>query len=306
MNDGGHAGARVDLVIPVYGRSAIVRRCLESVLRSKSLSLGRVVVIDDASPDRATREYLDTLRERGAVEVVRHAQNRGFVAAANAGFGQSDRDVVLLNSDTEVHGDWIERLVRCAYRAPDIGTVTPFSNNATICSYPFPPWRRRFPAGRRVGEIDRMFAAVNAGGSADLPTGVGFCLLVRRACLEAIGPFDEARFGRGYGEEGDFCQRARLAGWRSVVCADVFVYHEARATFGVEGKRRARDAETVLRAMYPDYAARVRGFILEDPLGPFRRRVDAERQALSAREAAAVQMERIVERTARLAWRLRR
>jgi len=45
-------------------------------------------------------------------------------------------DVVLLNSDTVVTSGWLEKLRRCADSDPRIGTITPFSNNAEICSFP--------------------------------------------------------------------------------------------------------------------------------------------------------------------------
>ena len=41
-------------------------------------------------------------------------------------------------------------------------------------------------------------------------------MYIRRDCLDAVGPFDEAAFGRGYGEENDFCLRASHLGWRHV------------------------------------------------------------------------------------------
>ena len=294
-------GRSVDVVIPVYGNYAVVRRCLESVLGSRTPAVTRVLVVDDCSPDPETRSYLDTLHAGGAIDLIRHQSNLGFVAAVNSGISASRRDVLLLNSDTEVHGNWADRLLRCAYAADDVGTVTPFSNNATICSYPFTAWPRRRRHGMSLADLDDLFARVNASEMAELPTGIGFCLLIRRTCLDAVGLFDLERFGRGYGEETDFCQRARLAGWRNVACADTYVYHEAGGSFGSERRRRARAAEHVLRELYPDYAKRVRDFIAADSLRPFRRRVDAARARLSFRHAVAVFEERVVEKACRLA-----
>ena len=291
----------MDVVIPVYGNYPIVRRCLESVLVSRTAVVARVLVIDDASPDRETSSYLRMLNTRGAIDLIRHDTNQGFVVSANAGLCGSRRDVLLLNSDTEVHGNWAQRLMRCGYSSHDIGTVTPFSNNATICSYPFVAGRRGLPRGIGLSQLDGLFADANAGQTADLPTGVGFCLFIRRACLDVVGVFDPIRFGRGYGEETDFCQRARLAGWRNVICADTFVYHEAGATFGAEGRQRAREAERLLLELYPDYAKRVRDFIRTDSLARFRRTVDAARAKLSVRHAIAVLEERALEKAYLLA-----
>lgn len=288
-----------DVLVPVHGNLPVTRRCLESVLASRTASLGDVVVIDDASPDEETGRYLDSLRDRGTITLLRHPVNQGFVGAIATGLTATRRDVVLLNSDTDVHGDWLERLVRCLAGAADIATVTPLTNHGTICSYPFPPWRRRLPAGLSLATMDGLFARVNQGMSIDVPTGVGFCLLIRRACLDEIGGLDRETFGRGYGEETDFCQRARLAGWRHRVCADTFVFHALGASFGAERRRRAVAAERTLRHRYPDYARLVLDFIERDPLRDCRRRVDAARIALSPGQAAGVALERALEYAAR-------
>ena len=64
----------------------------------------------------------------------------------------------------------------------------------------------------------------------DLPTGVGFCLYLRRAMLDAVGLFDPA-FGLGYGEENDLCLRAARAGWRNLLADNAFVVHTGGRSF---------------------------------------------------------------------------
>lgn len=292
----------VDVVIPVYGNLPVVRRCLESVLEFRTAAVARVLVVDDASPDVETAAYLQALQRSGAIELIRHEVNLGVVGAANTGMAASPRDVVLLNSDTEVHGDWAGRLLRCAYSRDDVGTVTPFSNEGSVCSYPYAVWWRGLPDSMSLAVLDDLFAQVNAGEMADLPTGISFCILIRRACLDAVGLFDIERFGRGYGEETDFCQRAAVAGWRNVVCADTFVYHQGGGSFGPERQARAEAADRVLEALYPGYAKRVHEFMLADSLRPFRERVDAARAALSAEHALAVLQERAAEKAWLLGW----
>jgi GT2 family glycosyltransferase len=47
-----------------------------------------------------------------------------------------------------------------------------------------------------------------------------------------IGYFDEDRFGRGYGEENEFCQRAIKKGWCNLVTPNLYVYHKGGASSG--------------------------------------------------------------------------
>jgi GT2 family glycosyltransferase len=290
------AALAADLVIPVYGNLPVVRRCLESVRASATAAVGRIIVVDDASPDVETVAYLRQLSAAGAIHLIRHDLNTGVVSSNNTGVMASRRDVILMNSDIEVHGDWADRLLACAYAADDIGTVTPFSNEGSICSYPYTSWWSGLPGGLTLPELDELFARANKGGQADLPTGVSFCMLIKRECLDAVGLFDVQRFGRGYGDETDFCQRAALADWRNVVCADTFVFHEAGGSFGPERMERVGAAQRVLEELYPGYAQRVLAFELADPLRPFRERVDAARALMSSEQALAVLRERASEK----------
>jgi GT2 family glycosyltransferase len=288
----------IDVIIPVYKGLAQTRRCIESVLASRQATPCEIVAVDDASPEADITSYLDALAAGKRITLVRNERNLGFVQSVNRGMSlHADRDVVLLNSDTEVANDWLDRLCKSAYAYPDVGTVTPFSNNATICSYPFEGWTRGTPGALGIAELDRLFASTNAGRTVDLPTGVGFCMLIRRACLEQIGPFDAERFGRGYGEENDFCLRAAGAGWRSVLAGDVFVYHEGGVSFSGERLELTTNAGKTLMDLYPDYMRKVREYVRNDPAGPLRAAVDNARIALRSDELRHVVAERIEERT---------
>ena len=127
----------VDVVIPVYRGMAETRACLETVLASRARVPFDVIVIDDRSPEPGMAPWLAGLAADGRITLVTHSDNMGFVASVNEGMAlHPDRDVLLLNSDTEVAPGWLDRMQACAKRDRGIGTVTPFSNNATICSYP--------------------------------------------------------------------------------------------------------------------------------------------------------------------------
>jgi GT2 family glycosyltransferase len=99
--------------------------------------------------------------------------------------------------------------------------------------------------------------------------------------LDRIGGFDAATFGRGYGEENDFCLRAEGHGYRNVLCADAFVAHQGGASFSPEGLTPGGGNLARLLARYPDYNRRVAEFIMADPLRPLRERV-LERYAVLA------------------------
>jgi GT2 family glycosyltransferase/glycosyltransferase involved in cell wall biosynthesis len=275
---GAESGAlAVDVIVPVYRDIEKTRQCLDSILAARQKTAFELIVIDDASPEPALSHYLASLAGRECVTVLRNPHNLGFVRTVNRGMAlHPDRDVVLLNSDTEVANDWLERLRRCALSAQDNGTVTPFSNNATICSFPDFCSDNRLPAGLTLAQLDAIFRRVNAGKWIEIPTAVGFCMYIRRTCLEQVGPFDEDRFGRGYGEENDFSRRVVAMGWKNVLCADTFVYHAGGASFGAERELLQASAAKTLLGLHPDYDDVIRRFVMEDPAAEYRRAVSLE------------------------------
>jgi GT2 family glycosyltransferase/glycosyltransferase involved in cell wall biosynthesis len=276
----GQASAQLDVVIPVYRGLDETANCIYSVLRSR-LTVQvpfELVVIDDHSPEPALSDLLDRLAAKGLFTLLRNPSNAGFVVSVNRGMDlHQDRDVILLNSDTEVYNDWSDRLHRAAYAQDNIGTVTPFSNNATICGYP------NF-AGEFVGsfevpfaEIDRLARDANAGEVVDLPTAIGFCMFIRRECIKEVGLFDAETFGLGYGEENDFCLRIAARGWRNVLTGDTFVRHLGRVPFTDSTQQRVQQALEIIDVLHPSYLPDVAAYLKNDPPQRMRRNLDFAR-----------------------------
>ena len=274
--------AVVDVVIPVFGNRTLTLRAIDSVLRAGVAVPFELIVLDDASPSGMLAQELKTLAAAGLVTLIVNDRNVGFVRTANRGLLlHPDRDVVLLNSDTHVFGDWLDRLLAALRGARDIGTATPLSNAATILSYPV---SLRDNAMEIVdsGEIDDICRSL-ALPSIDIPTAVGFCMAIRRACLEEVGVFDAVNFGRGYGEENDFCMRASSKGWRHVVASNVLVWHRGGASFRAERDTRIQEAQTILQRLHPGYQRTIRAFVDADPLKHVRSKIDSARVTLDSR-----------------------
>jgi GT2 family glycosyltransferase len=150
------------------------------------------------------------------------------------------------------------------------------SNNGSLTAYPVGGESRVEPAEGRI--LDGLFRRLHAGQTIDLPSGAGFCLYIKRACLDAVGDFDEAAFGRGQGEDNDFCLRAAALGWRHVGAMDTFVRHAGGGSFGsLATILREHNLKTVYRR-YPPYRSSIRFPRADDPATPFRRAVDEARR----------------------------
>lgn len=275
---------RVDVVVPVHGARDETRRCLESLLRADNRTRFEIVVIDDGNRDPKLLRLLEDHQRSGRITLLRNDENVGFPLAANRGILlHPERDVVLLNSDTRVSDGWLDRLRRAAQSDWKIATVTPFSNDAEICSFPIATPRAPAPSDEELRRIDALALEANRGRTLSLPTAVGFCVYVTRESLREVGLLDAVAFGRGYGEESDFSMRARAAGYRNVLAADVYVAHEGNRSFGPEREERLRHAAEVMAGRHPHYAAAVQRFLAEDPARPLRRSIEAAQRRASGR-----------------------
>ncbi len=280
---------RVAVVVPVYRGLSVTVACLDAVLATAPRGT-TLIVVDDASPEPALAAALDALAGRGKIRLMRHRRNLGFPAAANAGLRAaaalpSGPDVVLLNSDTVPTPGWLDRLRGAVHAAADIGTAAPLSNDATILSYPDPAEPGPLPTGEALRELADLAASVHGYASVEIPTSVGFCMYIRRECLLATGVLRGDVFAQGYGEENDFCVRARHLGWRHVAVPGAYVAHVGGRSFGdARAHLLARNLD-VLEALHPGYRAMIAAWQAADPLAPARRALDAARWA--ARPGAA-------------------
>ena len=265
----------VDVIVPVHGAGAVFARCAASLAAHLDPRRHRLIVIVDGPADADVEAALDVLAARGLdLQIEREPIARGFVQSANRGLrlAYRDRDVVLLNSDTQVTAGWLDKLVDAAASDARIATVTPFSNNATICSLPRFLDENTIPAGYDVDTFAALVERASQREYPRLPTGVGACLYITRRALDEMGLFDEA-FGLGYGEEIDFCLRASARGYVHILDDATFIYHEGSRSFSTQRAARVRSAHRLIRSRYPGYWPAIADFIARDPIAPARARV---------------------------------
>ena len=283
------AESAVVVIIPVYKGYGETLRAIHAVLATTQATIFALHVINDVTPDEALDAKLADLAGRGLFSYGRNEANLGFVKTCNRALRLfADRNVVLLNADAKVSGDWLDRMVAHATRDPNIATITPLSNNATICSYPTMNGNNLVEPGMDAAALDRIAATCNAGRASDVPTGVGFCFYMSRASRDAIGILDEETFKRGYGEENDFCLRAAKAGFRNVLAEDIFVYHAGEVSFSSFVAAEYGPAQKALLRKHPDYPTRIRRHLDADPARFGRMRLDLYRLARAAERDSIV------------------
>lgn len=273
----------ITVILPIYNAFDLLPETLSRVMRNTDLPF-RLILIEDGSPDTRVRPWLrdwithhqklDQMHTQ--IELVENPDNLGFIGAVNRGFTLAQEKpqdgsqavtgpVILLNSDAMVPANWASRLV-APLADPSIASVTPLSNDAEIFTAPVICARHDLSDDQG----DAIDAALSARVSIDAPsvkapTGVGFCMALSRDWLERLGGFD-ASFGRGYGEEVDWCRRADALGGAHVVVPGLFVEHRGGASFGAEKLALVQKHNGIITARYPNYDRLVQEFIRTDPL----------------------------------------
>lgn len=264
-------GATVTIILPVYNAVDVLREALDRVARNTDIPW-RMVLIEDCSTDPDVRPMVqEWAKAQGdRVTLLLNDANLGFIATVNRGLAQartwSDAPIVLLNSDALVPEGWTSRLLAPIWADDGVATVTPLSNDAEIYSVPVPGVRHDLDVGDGDG-IDALMGRCGAlGHDISAPTGVGFCMALAPHFIAQIPDLD-VTFGRGYGEETDWCQKAMLLGGRHVAAGNLFVEHRGGASFGSAAKQKLLERNgAIIRKRYPDYDASVLRFMRDDPL----------------------------------------
>jgi len=249
---------RVTVAVPIFnGGREVILDCLTALVRHTPRSHCDILLMDDASTDPEIVRLLDGFAAEHEILLHRNPDNLGFTRNVNLAFAITPNDVVLLNSDTVVGPRWLTELRVAAYSNPRVATATALSDSAGAFSTP------ASGSNQTSDIIDTSTAArlsrrAASGGTQDVATGNGFCMYIKRAALDEVGPFDAGHFPRGYGEENDWCMRAREHGWRHVIAIRSYVRHVNAASFGKDKKAAlVASAREVLDRLHPTYTAAV-------------------------------------------------
>lgn len=256
----------VDVIIPIYKGYVETINCINSVIQAQTQINFHIILINDATPDEKLATFLQEVKNTDSrISLLINDNNLGFVRSVNRGFEHSKNDVVILNADTEVFDGWIDRLQIIAYNQPNIGTVTPLSNNAEILN--ISSVDRPIKINSQEGKyLNNLVIQLDHAYPIDIPVGVGFCMYMKRDCLRDVGFFNADEWGMGYGEEVDFCLRAMQKGWRNVAAPNVFVIHYGGVSFGISKDQHVADASKKIVYKYPFYDQLIQNWIQINPL----------------------------------------
>ncbi len=273
---------KVSIVVPNRDAFRLLSVLTEGLFGATHYRDFELIVVDNGSTDPDTLALYERLRARPNFVLDREPADFNFSRQINRGVALAKGEaILLLNNDIEVISpDWLAEMVGClAY--PDVGIVGA---------------RLLYPAG----DLQHAGVAVGLGGlaghwylhrPADFPGPMGrlavrstlsavtgACMLITRACLDAVGPFDEVNFAVAYNDI-DYCLRARRSGFRTVYTPFATLIHHESATRGRDDRgpnwpRFLRDQAALIERHATDV-------FLDPALSPWRDRDSAEPQRIA-------------------------
>jgi GT2 family glycosyltransferase len=210
-----------DIVLTVFNNIKLTTKSLESVVRHFRQQ-DKLIIVDNGS-DSTTQEFLAgfvSAHGNVQIEIIRIPINQGFLRAANAGLKKSQKKAVcLLSNDTVVTRGWLDRMCGLFEKESKIGVVNPLSTTFGL-----------YPVGDQTPDDVAGEIAFNQNQYTESASCVGFCMLIKREVISAIGFLDEV-YADGYFEDTDFCRRAIAAGFICAIAKDAYVWHQEHATF---------------------------------------------------------------------------
>lgn len=270
----------VAILIPVYRGLEATKDGLLSVLQSLSENTtpATVVVINDASPEPALVDFITALADDPRLHVITQTTNHGFIRSMNLAMQRCPaHDVVWLNADTRVCGNWLDRLRDLALSEKRIAAASPFSNHGELVSFPHTFRQSPMPSASAQAKLDALAKHAWNGQAPELEALCGFCVYIKREALNEVGLLDELTLAQGYGEDTDWSLRAQAKGWRFVLAPHVFVAHQGSVSFGEEKRWWVTRNNALIHARFPDAKQRYTHALIRDPLKPHRRRLQKAR-----------------------------
>lgn len=204
----------IDVVIPTFNQSEMTAACARSLFLTTSPGTARVVWVDNGSaPD--DRALIAAAWERTGLEILplMLPTNLGFVKATNMGLAASVAPyALLLNNDTELPPGWVSKLTEPMMTDSAVGIAGPLSSSPH-------QWQ---------GQVPKTWRGWTTLGNHQMLSF--FCALIRREVLVECGYLSE-EYQQGLGDDDDYCERVKRAGWKLALVMDLEVKHHHRTTF---------------------------------------------------------------------------
>lgn len=244
----GRKDMKLSIVIVNYNTKDLTIQTIESVLDTVKNIEYEIFLVDNASADLSVENFEKQYGDNERINFIFSKENLGFAKGNNIALDKCKGDfVLLLNSDTIVKDDAIEKCIDYMERCHEIGALGPkiLLGNGSLdhaCKRGFPTpeasfyymmgMDKKYPESKKYGRYRMSYLNDDSIGEVDALTGA--FMMVRREVIEQVGKLDESFFM--YAEDIDWCLRIKENGWKIVYYPEAKIIHLK----GQSSKKRRR------------------------------------------------------------------
>ncbi len=213
------------IVILSYNNLEYTEDCINSIRDFTESGTYEIIVVDNASSDNS----VSWLKEQHDIKLIVNTENKGFPAACNQGMrlAEPKNDILLLNNDVIVTKNWLANMKTALYSDEKVGAVGAITNSCSYyqqikCNYETMDEMFKFAEKNNVSSPKKWEQRAKL---------IAFCMLIRREVVDVVGGLDEI-FTPGNFEDDDYSFRIIVAGYKLLLCRDVFIHHFGGLSFG--------------------------------------------------------------------------
>lgn len=216
----------VSIIIPCFNAIKYTKQCITSVLTNTSYNY-ELILINNGSSD-GTRKYFQNLKRNlktnkylNKITILQFNKNLGVAKALNLGIELSiGKYVCYLNNDVIVSKDWLNNLTDKLNKNNKIAIIGTLFN-----AYEDKKLVKTIEKDtNEISRIANFISLKNKNKLKKAKTIHGLCMLIRKNIFKKVGLFNE-NFYPCFGEDIEFCNRVKKAGYILADAKDVFVFH---------------------------------------------------------------------------------
>ncbi len=215
---------KISIIIPFRDHADLLKRCVFSIVNKSTYKNYEIILVNNGSVKRSTREYLDGLSGNEKIKILDYNKPFNFSAINNyaAKFAKGEF-LLFLNNDTKVISEnWLEEMIKC-FENEKVGAV------GAKLLYPNGKIQH---AGIIVGKNiavnafnkvdDREVGEHNSPRICDAVTGA--CMMTKKELFLKLGGFYEANLPIAYNDV-DYCLRLKENGYLTFYTPQAKLYH---------------------------------------------------------------------------------
>lgn len=220
----------IRIVIPIYQKDdnlTVLKLCLNSIFENTPKELYDLYLVDNGSDNKVLTEYLKSLTN---CKIIISDKNLGYSGGCNLALNDiKDEDILLLNSDTIVYGNWLQNMHRTLYSNVMFGMIGPYTNDGGKAQT-----LRNVPFYSKADDIKKYVENLEKNNKHKIKyfvyedMSIGFCVLIKNETFKKVGYWDEQFW---LFDDVDYYFRALVQNYNTVIAEDSFVFHNRNYSF---------------------------------------------------------------------------